>query len=90
MSVRIVLSVPLDEYVGRFVEVDASGDVGKIIDTICRLVPELRVALKDEKGKLYPHVNVYLNGEDIRHLKGVKTKAQNGDEILIVPAIAGG
>lgn len=90
MSVRIVLSYPLDEYVGRFVEVDVCGDVDKIIETICRLVPELRIALKDENGKIYPHVNVYLNGEDIRHLKGVKTPARNGDELLIVPAIAGG
>jgi molybdopterin synthase sulfur carrier subunit len=44
----------------------------------------------DESGQLRYFVNIYLNGEDVRFLQGVDTATQSGDEISIVPAVAGG
>ena len=44
----------------------------------------------DDKGELRKFVNIYLNGEDIRFASGVETPIKDGDEISIVPAIAGG
>ena len=89
-AVRIILSAPLDQLAGRIVEIDGSGNVGRVMEALCRQIAELRPKIKDDSGKLYSFVNVYLNGEDIRHLKGIKTPVRNGDEILMVPAIAGG
>ena len=89
-AIRVILSAPLDGFAGRIVEVRTLGSVGRVIEALCRQVCELRTRLKDESGKLHPFVYVYLNGEDIRHLKGTETRVRDGDEILIVPAIAGG
>ena len=44
----------------------------------------------DEKGDLRRFVNIYLNGDDIRFLDALSSKVKDGDEISIVPAIAGG
>ena len=44
----------------------------------------------DDEGNVRPFVNIYLNGEDIRHLLEISTKVKDGDEISIVPAVAGG
>ena len=44
----------------------------------------------DEDGALRHFVNVYVNGEDIRFLDDIRTKVQAGDEVSIVPAVAGG
>jgi molybdopterin synthase sulfur carrier subunit len=44
----------------------------------------------DEDGEMRYFVNIYLNGEDVRFLQGLATSIQSGDEISIVPAVAGG
>lgn len=90
MAVRVVLAAPLDECAGRFVEVEASGDVKRVLDALIRLAPDLRARLKDGNGELYPFINIYLNGENVVHLKKLRTPVRSGDEILIVPAVAGG
>jgi molybdopterin synthase sulfur carrier subunit len=52
--------------------------------------PGIKERLMDESGQLRYFVNIYLNGEDVRFLQGVDTATQSGDEISIVPAVAGG
>ena len=44
----------------------------------------------DENGDLRYFVNIYLNGEDVRFLQGLETTTNSGDEVSIVPAVAGG
>jgi molybdopterin synthase sulfur carrier subunit len=52
--------------------------------------PGLKQRLYDEQGELRRFVNIYVNEEDIRFLKGKETALKEGDEVSIVPAIAGG
>lgn len=52
--------------------------------------PGIRERLLDDTGQLRRFVNVYINGEDVRFLEGLGTSLKEGDEISIVPAVAGG
>ena len=70
-------------------EVDAS-TIGVGIDQMEREFPGIKERLVDEQGELKEFVNVYTNGEDIRFLDGLDTQLKDGDEVSIVPAVAGG
>jgi molybdopterin synthase sulfur carrier subunit len=50
----------------------------------------MRERLLDDKGEIRRFVNIYLNGNDVRFLEAINSKVQDGDDISIVPAIAGG
>ncbi|MGH7165522.1 MAG: ubiquitin-like small modifier protein 1 [Nitrospiraceae bacterium] len=67
-----------------------SGSVAEMIDHLEAMHPGLKARLCDENGELRRFVNVYVNEEDIRFLKGKDTVLKDGDEVSIVPAIAGG
>jgi molybdopterin synthase sulfur carrier subunit len=72
-------------------DVQASGDtVAGVIDDLERQFPGMRDRLLDESGGLRRFINMYVNEEDIRFLQGEKTTLKAGDELSIVPAIAGG
>ena len=61
-----------------------------VIGKAAASLPGLKEKLCDESGKLRRFVNVYLNGEDIRFQDGPETVIKDGDEVSIIPAIAGG
>ena len=71
------------------VEIDAS-NLGEIIENLELEFPGFKERLVDEEGELRYFVNIYLNGEDVRFLEGMGTSTKMGDEISIVPAVAGG
>ena len=72
-------------------EVQAAGQpISDMIEKLNRTHPGLKERLCDENGQLRRFVNVYVNEEDIRFLKGRDTPLKEGDEVSIVPAIAGG
>jgi molybdopterin synthase sulfur carrier subunit len=71
------------------VSVDAQ-DLRSVIDALNRAHPGIKDRLCDESGELRHFVNVYLNGEDVRYLQGLATATKTGDEVSIVPAVAGG
>jgi len=52
--------------------------------------PALKERMRDATGALRRHVNLYVNGEDIRFLNGIETPLKAGDEVAIIPAMAGG
>ena len=52
--------------------------------------PGIKERLVDANGQLHRFVNIYVNGEDIRFLEGLATSVKDGDELSIVPAVAGG
>jgi len=67
-----------------------SGTVSEILGRVVTDYPGVKDRLYDENGKLRRFINIYVNGEDIRYLSGEATQLKDGDEISIVPAIAGG
>lgn len=71
------------------VETQANSIAG-MIETLNQAHPGLKDRLCDESGELRRFVNIYVNEEDIRFLKGKDTSLKAGDEVSIVPAIAGG
>lgn len=71
------------------VQVEAS-NLSELIDKLDAQYPGFKARLVDESGELRYFVNIYLNGEDVRFLKGLSTSTASGDEVSIVPAVAGG
>jgi molybdopterin synthase sulfur carrier subunit len=91
MSLKVVIPAPLRKYTAgaEIVETDA-GTVQQVIDGLDRRFPGIRNSVCDESGGLRRFINIYLDGEDVRFLDSLQTKAQDGAEIAIVPAISGG
>jgi molybdopterin converting factor small subunit len=71
------------------VEVDAS-DVKALLDALENRFDGLRGLIRNDAGEVHHHVNVYVNGEEISRLAGQATTLRAGDEIAIIPALAGG
>ena len=71
------------------VEIEAP-TVQETIDLLDAKFPGIKERICDEDGELRYFVNVYLNGEDVRFLQGLETTTKSGDELSIVPAVAGG
>jgi adenylyltransferase/sulfurtransferase len=91
MPVRVRIPTPLRPYAGGRAEVAASGEtVAAVLAALVAESPELRRHLMGDDGRLRSFVNVYLNGEDVRTGRGLDTGLADGDELAIVPAIAGG
>ncbi|MEK6801970.1 MAG: MoaD/ThiS family protein [Nitrospirota bacterium] len=68
----------------------AAANIVDMIGSLDATYPGLKSRLCDEKGDLRRFVNIYVNEEDIRFLNGKETSLKDGDEVSIVPAIAGG
>ena len=68
----------------------AAANIVDMIGSLDATYPGLKNRLCDEKGDLRRFVNIYVNEEDIRFLNGKETSLKDGDEVAIVPAIAGG
>ena len=91
MSVSVRIPTPLRKLTGELDVV--SGDGGTLtscIESLEEQYPGLKERLCDEAGDLRRFVNVYVNGEDVRFLAGMSTALKAGDEVSIVPAVAGG
>ena len=91
MEVRVNVTSVIQKTVGGQRELTAEGGtVAEVIDDIERRYPGFRAQLVDEGGELHRFVNVYLNDEDVRFLGGAQTALSEGDEVSILPALAGG
>jgi sulfur-carrier protein len=64
--------------------------VREIVDGLAAKYPPLRGQLLADGGELNRFVNVYVNGQDVRYLEGLRTSVSEGDEVRILPAMAGG
>lgn len=91
MSVTVRIPTPLRKLTGGADEVTVeAASVGEMIDNLETAHAGLKDRLCDEAGEIRRFVNVYVNDEDVRFLKGRATALKDGDEVSIVPAIAGG
>ncbi len=91
MPVKVLIPTPLRNLTGNAAELSLDApSVTALIQALESAHPGLKERLCDDQGKLRRFVNVYLNEEDIRFLQGEATALKDGDEVSIVPAIAGG
>ena len=91
MSVQVRIPTPLRRYTAGAEEVGVSGStIGTVVEDLEQKFPGIKERLYDEQGRVRRFVNIYVNQEDIRFLQGEDTGLSEGDEISIVPAIAGG
>jgi len=75
----------------RTIGLDASpATVAEAFDALWRRHAALRDRIVTERGELRPHIGVFVNGDHIRHLDGLRSPLKAGDEITILPAISGG
>lgn len=88
---RIVIPTSLRPHVDGKRSVEIDGDnVGAILTTLAKEYPKLKSHLYDDAGRLVAFINVFVNDENIRDRDGEETKLTERDEILLVPAMAGG
>jgi molybdopterin synthase sulfur carrier subunit len=91
MPVLVRIPTPLRSLTKGNTEVQATADsVEALVEDLERQFPGLRERLVDESGELRRFINIYVNEEDIRFLDAKKTALKDGDQVSIVPAIAGG
>jgi len=91
MPVKVRIPTPLRKLTNEqeLVEV-APGTIGSTIAELQKNFPGIQERLIDESGQVRRFVNVYVNEEDIRFLQNNDTPVKDGDEVSIIPAIAGG
>jgi molybdopterin converting factor small subunit len=90
MSIRVHIPTPMRQHTdGQAVVEVAGGSVQSALDDLAKKCPGISQRIFDN-GQVRRFVNVYLNDEDIRYLDSLATKVKDGDELSIIPAVAGG
>lgn len=90
MPVRIQIPTPMRQHTQGQATVEVAGSTVKAaLDDLGRLHPAI-VSRLFENGQVRRFVNVYLNDEDVRYLENLATPVKDGDELSIIPAVAGG
>ena len=91
MGIKVIIPGPLRKLTNELDQVEiTAGNIGELIDLLEKEYNGMKERLCDEDGELRYFVNIYLNGEDIRFIEGMNTPTESGDEVSIVPAVAGG
>lgn len=91
MTVTLALPTVLAKFAGGKRTLDATGStLGEVVSDVAGRFPDLAPRLRSESGEPYPFVTFYLNDDDARFAGGFSAAVRDGDEIVIVPAIAGG
>jgi sulfur-carrier protein len=91
MSVKVFLPAAFTRHTdGRKNFNSAAENLPGLLADIDVSYPALSTQIKDESGKLRRFINIYINDEDIRFLGGETYAFQDGDEVMLIPSIAGG
>ncbi|HUY80857.1 MAG TPA: MoaD/ThiS family protein [Acidobacteriaceae bacterium] len=91
MSVKVVLPSAFQKHTDGAREIESKAqNLPELITEIETTFPALKPHLRDEQGQVRRFINFYVNDEDIRFLGNEKYAFQDGDEILVIPSIAGG
>jgi molybdopterin converting factor small subunit len=91
MAIKVLVPTMLQKDTNNQAVVECSGSsVNELLDTLETTFPGIKGRLRDEEGTPRRFLNLYVNSEDIRFLEGTETALKDGDEISIVPAVAGG
>ncbi len=91
MTAVVRIPTPLRKIAGGLDQVKiTSAKVNGMITELESKYPGIKERLVDNTGELHRFVNIYVNGEDVRFISGLDTAIKEGDEVSIVPAVAGG
>ncbi|MEW5945014.1 MAG: ubiquitin-like small modifier protein 1 [bacterium] len=91
MPAKILIPTPLRRLTNNEPEVEAVGStVGEVLKDLENRFPGFKGRMFDESGNVRRFINVFVNEEDIRFSRGVETPVKDGDEVSLVPAVAGG
>jgi len=91
MAINVIIPTPLRTLTGGADTVESSGaTVNELVKNLEAAYPGIGNRLYDDSGNLRRFINFYVNGEDIRFLESGETALKDGDELSIVPAVAGG
>lgn len=91
MAVKVLIPTALQKFTNNQATLEcSSNNVAELLDAIEQQCPDTKGRLRDEQGEPRRFLNFYVNSEDIRFLDGTNTSLQDGDEVSIVPAVAGG
>ncbi len=91
MSITVRIPTPLQRLTNGQGEVQCEGKtVTELLHDLDHRYPGIKERICDEQGKLRRFVNVFVNEEDIRFMQGDQTTVKDGDDVSIIPAIAGG
>jgi adenylyltransferase/sulfurtransferase len=91
MSVTVYIPTPFRRLAGNQVYVSAEGsNVAEVLNNLGQQYPGLRHMIFDEKDEVPGHINIYVNNQEIHSLQGSETPVDDGDEVAVIPAIAGG
>jgi molybdopterin synthase sulfur carrier subunit len=91
MAVKVLIPTPLQKFTRDQATIECeAGSIDDLLASLESQFPGIKDRLVDDQGNLRRFINFYVNSEDIRFLEGQKTVLQSGDEVSIVPAVAGG
>jgi sulfur-carrier protein len=91
VSATVRIPTILRSYTGGAAEVTAEGKtLAEVLDDLEGKYAGIRARILDDTGKLRRFVNVYVNDDDVRYLSALDTPVKEGDEVSILPAVAGG
>lgn len=91
MAITVRIPTPLQKLTQNQAEVEASGTtIKELIEDLEKNFPGIKGRVCDETGKIRRFINIYVNEEDVRFLQRDETPLEDGDEVSIIPAIAGG
>ena len=90
MAIKVQIPAPMRQHTEGKPQIEATGaTVGGVLENVGTQYPALTGRLFDN-GQVRRFVNIYLNNEDIRYLDSLATPVKDGDELAIIPAVAGG
>ncbi|NMG18401.1 MoaD/ThiS family protein [Brasilonema bromeliae] len=91
MSVKVLVPTALQKFTNNQATLECKGEtIAQLFDSLEENCPGIKSRLCDEAGQPRRFLNLYVNSEDIRFLDGKDTELKDGDEVSIVPAVAGG
>jgi molybdopterin converting factor small subunit len=91
MAVKVLIPTALQKFTNNQATLECKGNtVAELFDSLEQHCPGIKARLCDEQGNPRRFLNFYVNSEDIRFLDNADTTLQDGDEVSIVPAVAGG
>ena len=91
MTIKVLIPTPLQKFTNNQATLEGQATtITELLDSLEDTCPGIKGRLCDEAGELRRFINFYVNSEDIRFLDGKNTPLSDGDEVSIVPAVAGG